>query len=47
MKAVTNVNEIIAPEIIGSGSYDQRGIDLRMIELDGTKNKTKLGANAI
>lgn len=47
MKAVANVNEIIAPEIIGFEVSDQRGIDLRMIELDGTKNKTKLGANAI
>lgn len=39
MKAVTNVNEIIVPEIIGFEVSDQRGIDLRMIELDGTKIK--------
>ncbi|WP_029608949.1 phosphopyruvate hydratase [Mycoplasma simbae] len=47
MQAVKNVNEIIAPEIIGYEVSDQRFIDLKMIELDGTKNKTKLGANAI
>jgi enolase 1/2/3 len=47
MKAVDNVNEIIAPEIIGMDALDQVGIDMRMIELDGTENKGKLGANAI
>lgn len=46
-KAVDNVNEIIAPEIIGWDACDQNGIDAKMIELDGTKNKAKLGANAI
>ncbi|WP_347490188.1 phosphopyruvate hydratase [Desulfoscipio sp. XC116] len=46
-KAVENVNEIIAPEIIGFDAVDQPGIDLTMIDLDGTPNKSKLGANAI
>ncbi len=46
-KAVENVNEIIAPEIIGMDVFDQVGIDMTMIELDGTPNKGKLGANAI
>ncbi|TQC51320.1 phosphopyruvate hydratase [Mycoplasmopsis mucosicanis] len=47
MKAVTNVNDIIAPEIIDLEVSDQRYIDHLMIKLDGTKNKTRLGANAI
>lgn len=47
LKAVHNVNEIIAPEIIGLDALDQVGIDHKMIELDGTPNKAKLGANAI
>ncbi len=47
MKAVDNVNEIIAPELIGLDAMDQVGIDSKMIELDGTPNKGKLGANAI
>lgn len=47
LKAVENVNEIIAPEIIGLDALDQIGIDRLMIELDGTPNKGKLGANAI
>ncbi|MBP1994151.1 phosphopyruvate hydratase [Paenibacillus eucommiae] len=47
LKAVENVNEIIAPEIIGLDALDQVGIDQKMIELDGTPNKAKLGANAI
>jgi enolase 1/2/3 len=46
-KAVENVNAIIAPEIIGLNALDQVGIDNIMIELDGTPNKAKLGANAI
>lgn len=46
-KAVSNVNETIAPEIIGMSAFDQVGIDNLMIELDGTDNKGKLGANAI
>jgi len=45
--AVKNVNEIIAPEIIGMNALDQIAIDNAMIELDGTPNKSKLGANAI
>ncbi|EGL17071.1 MULTISPECIES: phosphopyruvate hydratase [Paenibacillus] len=47
LKAVDNVNSIIAPEIIGLNSLDQVSIDKKMIELDGTHNKGKLGANAI
>lgn len=46
-QAVKNVNEIIAPEIVGFDATDQVGIDKTMIELDGTSNKGKLGANAI
>lgn len=47
LKAVENVNEIIAPEILGYDVTDQLLIDKMMIELDGTHNKSKLGANAI
>lgn len=47
LKAVQNVNDIIAPELIGYSIFDQKGIDQLMIDLDGTKNKSKLGANAI
>ncbi|MEO9478047.1 MAG: phosphopyruvate hydratase [Cyclobacteriaceae bacterium] len=47
LKAVDNVNEVIAAEIIGHDVFDQKLIDEVMIELDGTKNKSKLGANAI
>ncbi|WCK54116.1 phosphopyruvate hydratase [Aneurinibacillus sp. Ricciae_BoGa-3] len=47
LKAVDNVNNIIAPEIIGFDALDQVGIDEMLIELDGTENKGKLGANAI
>ncbi|AGE23617.1 enolase [Geobacillus sp. GHH01] len=47
LKAVENVNEIIAPEIIGLEVTDQVAIDRKLIELDGTENKSKLGANAI
>ncbi|HPD25469.1 MAG TPA: phosphopyruvate hydratase [Candidatus Marinimicrobia bacterium] len=46
LKAVQNVNEIIAPEIIGEDVLDQAWIDNLMIGLDGTPNKAKLGANA-
>ncbi|RAL24477.1 phosphopyruvate hydratase [Thermoflavimicrobium daqui] len=46
-KAVQNVNEIIAPEIVGYDAFDQVAIDQKLIELDGTPNKGKLGANAI
>jgi enolase len=47
LKAVKNVNEIIANEIIGMNAFDQVAIDNKMIKLDGTKTKSKLGANAI
>ena len=47
LKAVENVNEIIAPEVTGMNVFDQIGIDKVMIELDGTANKARLGANAI
>jgi len=47
LKAVANVNEVIAPAIIGFDVTDQVGIDKTLIELDGTENKGKLGANAI
>jgi enolase len=47
LKAVENVNEIIAGELEGMNVYDQSHIDRLMIELDGTPNKSKLGANAI
>ena len=46
-KAVANVNEKIAPAIVGCEVTDQRGIDHKMIALDGTKTKSNLGANAI
>ena len=47
LKAVDNVNKIIAPEILGMSALDQRAIDHKMLALDGTKTKSKLGANAI
>src|SRR5256885_4507284 len=47
LKAVDNVNSKIAPEIIGLDPRDQEAIDQLMIEMDGTDNKAKLGANAI
>jgi len=46
-KAVENVNEIIAPAILGMDAIDQAGIDNLMLELDGTETKSKLGANAM
>lgn len=46
-KAIKNVNDVIAPEVIGLDAQDQRLVDETMIDLDGTKNKAKLGANAI
>ncbi len=46
-KAVDNVNDVIAPEIVGMDVAEQLEIDKIMIELDGTENKSKLGANAI
>lgn len=47
LKAVANVNDVIAPELIGFDVFEQNQIDQIMISLDGTKNKSKLGANAI
>src|SRR5688572_6786584 len=47
LKAVDNVNEVLADELVGFDALDQVGIDSYMIELDGTPNKGKLGANAI
>jgi enolase len=46
-RAVTNVNDTIAPELVGMDAFDQAGLDRAMIELDGTPNKARLGANAI
>jgi enolase len=46
-KAVSNVNRIIAPKVVGMDPEDQNAIDNLMIKLDGTENKSKLGANAI
>ena len=47
LKAVANVNDVIAPALIGMSALEQRAIDKTMIELDGTPTKSKLGANAI
>lgn len=47
MRAVANVNGVIAPAITGKNASDQKAIDQLLIELDGTENKSKLGANAI
>ena len=47
LKAVANVNNVIAPALEGMSALDQRAIDCRMLELDGTKTKSRLGANAI
>jgi enolase len=47
LKAVQNVREIIAPELLGTDAADQAGLDAAMIALDGTPNKGNLGANAI
>lgn len=46
-KAVSNINDIIAPALIGMDASDQKALDLAMLELDGTDNKSALGANAI
>ena len=46
-QAVKNVNEVLAQELIGASVFDQNKIDQTMIDLDGTPNKSKLGANAI
>ena len=47
LKAIDNINNIIAPALTGMDSSDQRGIDMAMLALDGTPTKSKLGANAI
>jgi enolase len=47
VQAVNSVNEKIAGEIVGLEAFDQEGLDRAMLELDGTENKAKLGANAI
>ena len=47
LKAVNNINNIIAPKLIGMSALDQMGIDHAMLALDGTKTKANLGANAI
>ncbi len=47
LKAVANVNEIIAKSLKGMPATEQKAVDSRLIELDGTKNKSRLGANAI
>ena len=47
LKAVENVNKVIAPKLKEASAQDQKAIDARMIQLDGTENKSKLGANAI
>src|SRR5215203_5645028 len=47
MKAVASVNDVFANELIGLSAFDQKAVDDTMIELDGTANKGKLGANAI
>jgi len=47
LKAIKNINEIIAPKLLGMCPYRQAEIDRMMIDLDGTHNKSKLGANAI
>ncbi len=47
LKAIANVNDKIAPAVIGMNPKDQTALDTKMLELDGTENKTELGANAI
>lgn len=47
LQAVRNVMEVIAPKLLGVDAADQSALDQLLIELDGTENKTKLGANAI
>ena len=47
LKAVENINDIIAPKLVGMSALDQMGIDHTMLALDGTKTKSNLGANAI
>lgn len=47
LRAVANVNDIIAPELVGMDAFDQHAVDSLMIALDGTPDKSRLGANAI
>jgi enolase len=47
LKAVANVNDILGPKVVGMDALDQRALDAAMLDLDGTDNKGKLGANAI
>ena len=47
LKAVSNVNDVIAPALVGMSASEQAAIDQRLLELDGTANKSNLGANAI
>lgn len=47
LNAVANINEVIAPELIGYDAMDQAGLDRTMIDIDGTDNKSRLGANGI
>ncbi|MDK9700331.1 MAG: phosphopyruvate hydratase [bacterium] len=47
LKAVENVNDLIAPKLVGFDAFDQIALDEAMIDIDGTENKSKLGANAI
>ncbi|MBO7613248.1 MAG: phosphopyruvate hydratase, partial [Treponema sp.] len=47
LKAVENVNKVIAPALKGANVFEQRAIDMKMLSLDGTPTKSKLGANAI
>ena len=47
LKAVDNVNDILAPAIVDFDPFDQSGLDGMLIQMDGTENKGKLGANAI
>jgi enolase len=47
LKAVANVNDVLGPAVIGMDPADQRAVDDKMLEIDGTKNKSNMGANAI
>src|SRR5262245_54251039 len=46
-KAVRNVAEVIAPALLGADAFDQGGVDGKLLALDGSSNKSKLGANAL
>ena len=47
LKAVRNVNELIGPNLLGMSAQDQEAVDKKLLDIDGTDNKSKLGANAI